>query len=143
MGVEGFIKTILRMKNQCSQPQLLLDFILAEKITGKAEKAIGYTINNTYNDLFEALRQNLKQTCSVLSMKSRMESCRQGPIESVQNFSLRFKQILNELNYAVKASSKESERRIALKLEEKQAMNRYMLNLRREVGTQVRSMKPL
>ena len=143
MGIEDFIRTILRIKNQCSQPQLLLDFILAENITGNAEKAIRYTTINTYNDLFEALRQNLKQTGSVLSIKSRMESCEQGPTESVQTFFLRFKQISNEFNYAVQLSSDESERRIALKLEEKKAINRYMLNLRRENGTQVRSMKPI
>ena len=60
MGVEDFIKKILRTKNQCSQPQLLLDFILAKKITGDTENAIRYTTSNTYNDLFKALRQNLK-----------------------------------------------------------------------------------
>lgn len=66
MGVEDFIKIVMRMKNQCSQPQLLLDFILAEKINGNADKAIRYTPINTFNDLYEALRQNLKQTGSIL-----------------------------------------------------------------------------
>ena len=117
-----------------------MDFILAEKITGNAEKAIRYTTINTYNDLFETIRQNLKQTGSVLSIKSRIESCKQGPTESVQNFSVRFEQILKKLNYAAQAPLEESERRIALKSEKKQAINRYMLNLRREIGIQVRSM---
>ena len=48
MGVEDFIKTILRIKNQCSQPQLLLDFILAEKIT--------ITLNHTYNLTTQTLK---------------------------------------------------------------------------------------
>ena len=72
-----------------------------------------------------------------------MESYKQGATESFQNFSSRFKKIFNELNYAVHASSEESERRITLKIEEKQLINRYMLNLRREIGTQVRLRKPI
>lgn len=142
MGVEDFIKIVMRMKNQCSQPQLLLDFILAEKINGNADKAIRYTPINTFNDLYEALRQNLKQTGSILSIKSKIESCKQGSNETVQNFSLRFKQILNELNYAVQASSEGTERQLRLEIEEKEAINRYMLNLKREIGIQVRAMKP-
>lgn len=143
MGVEDFIKIVTRTKSQCSQPQLLLDFILAEKITGNADKAIRYTPINTFNDLYEALRQNLKQTGSILSIKSKMESCKQGPNETIQNFSLRFKQILNELNYAVQASSEGTERQLRLEIEEKESINRYMLNLKREIGIQVRAMKPI
>ena len=143
MGVEDLIKIVSRMKTQCSQPQLLLDFIIAEKITGNAEKAIRYTSINTFSELYEARRQSLKQTGSILSIKSKMESCKQGINESVQNFSLRFKQILNESNYAVQSSSDDSERKLRLKIEEKEAISRYMLNLKREVGIQVRAMKPL
>ena len=90
----------------------MFDLILAEKSTGNAEKAIRYTTINTYNDLFEGLRQDLKQTGSVLSIKIRIESCKQGPTESVQTFSLRFKQILNELNYELKIRRKTSHQQI-------------------------------
>ena len=38
--VEEFIRTVQRLRQQCSQPDLLLDFILAEEIQQKAERAI-------------------------------------------------------------------------------------------------------
>ena len=34
LGTGDFIKIVSRIEMQCAQPQLLLDFILAEKITG-------------------------------------------------------------------------------------------------------------
>ena len=70
-----------------------------------------------------------------------MEFCKQSLNETVQKISLKFKQILNGLNYAMQASSDEIERRIRLRIEEKGTIKRYMLNLRREIGIQVRSMK--
>ena len=41
--VEDVIKTIEKAREKCSQPELLLDYIIAEKITGQAERAIRYT----------------------------------------------------------------------------------------------------
>ena len=34
------------------------------------------------------------------------------------------------------------ERRVKIKLEEQEAVNRYLLNLRKEIGTQIRLLKP-
>ena len=94
-------------------------------------------------DLFEALRQNFRQSNSLLALKSKLESCKQGVPESVQNFTLRFRQIVNEINYAVQAQHiNPQERRIKIKLEEQEAVNRYLLNLKREIGTQIKLLKP-
>ena len=58
VGVEDFIKTLKRAKTRCTQPNLLLDQVIAKNITGFAERCIPI---NSYEYLFEALRQNLKQ----------------------------------------------------------------------------------
>jgi Zinc knuckle./Retrotransposon gag protein. len=144
IGIEDFIKTIRKARLQCNQPNLLLDFIIAEKITGNAEKAIRYTQIDSYEDLYETLRRNLTQVGSVSSLRSRLESCKQGLTETVQNFNVRFRQLVNELKYAVQAEhSGPMERRIAIGIEEKESLKRYMLNLKREIGLQVRAQKPI
>ena len=142
MGVEDFVKTIKKAKFRCSEPEILLDLILAKKIIGNAEKAIRYIPINSYEDLFIALRQNLKQTNSLVSLKSKLESCKQGMTETVQNFTLRFRQITNEIYYLVQSQHvNPTKRRLKIELEEEEAVNRYMLNLRREIGMQVRLLK--
>ena len=55
-GVEEFIRKVQRIRQQCSQPDLLLDFILAEKIQQQAERAIRFNDIYTYEDLYEGLR---------------------------------------------------------------------------------------
>ena len=51
---------------------------------------------------------------------------------------------MNELKYAVQAEhSRPMERRIAIGIEEKESLKRYMLNLKREIGLQVRAQKPI
>ena len=143
MGIEDFIKTIKKARAQCSQPNLLLDFIIAEKITGNAERAIRYTQIDGYEDLYETLRRNLVQTGSVSSIRSRLENCRQGLTETIQNFNVRFRQLVNELKYAVQAEhTGPMERRLAIGIEEKESLKRYMLNLKREIGLQVKAQKP-
>ena len=61
VGVEDFVKSVKRARMKTSQPNLLLDLIIAKKIQGLAEKAIRYQQINSYDDLYEALRQNLRQ----------------------------------------------------------------------------------
>ena len=84
-----------RAKTRCTQPKLLLDLVIAKKITSFAERAMRYITINSYEDLFEALRQNLKQANSILALKSKLESCKQGTTETVRNFTLRYRQIIN------------------------------------------------
>ena len=66
MGVEGFIKTVKRSRIRCEEPEILLDLILEKKITHAAEEATRYMQINSYEDLYAALRQNLKQTSSLI-----------------------------------------------------------------------------
>ena len=143
MGVEDFIKTVKRARIRCEEPEILLDLILAKKITHVAEKAIRYMQINSYEDLYAALRQNLRQTSSLISLKSKLESCKQGLTETVQNFTTRFRQITNEINYLVQSQHvNPTKRRLKIELEEEEAVNRYLLNLKREIGMQVRLLKP-
>ena len=89
------------------------------------------------------LRQNLKSSNSILALKSKLESCKKGATECVQNFTVRFRQIINEINYAVQAQNvNPMECRIKIKLEEQEAVNRYLLNLKNEIVTQIRLLKP-
>ena len=122
---------------------MLLDLIITKKITGFAEKSIRYLQINSYEDLYDALRPNLKSLNSILALKSKLECCKQGATECVQNFTVRLKQIINEINYAVQAQHvNPMERRLKIKLEEQEAVNRYLLNLKIEIGTQIRLLKP-
>ena len=117
--------------------------IIAKKIQGLAEKAIRYQQINSYDDLYEALRQNLEQNSAILALKSKLESCKQGLTETVQNFTLRFRQIVNEINYAIQSQhTNPIKRRLKMKLEEQEAVNRYLLNLKKEIGIQIRLLKP-
>ena len=95
IGIEYFIKTVKKAKTRCTQPNLLLDLIIAKKITDFAEKSIIFSQINSYEDLYDAFRQNFKSSNSILALKSKLESCKQGATESVQNFTLRFRQIIN------------------------------------------------
>ena len=137
------LQTVKKAKTRCTQPNLLLDLIIAKKITGFAEKSIRYLQINLYEDLYDALRQNLKSSNSILALKSKLESWKQGGTECVQNFTVRFRQIINETNYAVQPQHvNPMERRLKIKLEEQEAVNRYLLNLKKEIGTQIRLLKP-
>ena len=51
--------------------------ISAKEILGTIEILNGQNdINiNSYDDLYDALKQNLKQTNSILALKSKLESC--------------------------------------------------------------------
>ena len=69
IGIEDFIKTVKKAKTRCTQHNLLLNLIIAKKITGFAEKSIRYLQINSYEDLYDALKQNLKSLNSILALK--------------------------------------------------------------------------
>ena len=142
IGVEDFIKNVKRARDRCHQPSILLDLIISKRIQGAAEKAL--RLITSYEDLFSSSRQNIKQTGSVLALKSRLEFCEQGQTETVQNFSIRFKLLVNELRYAIqsKPSASPLERRAGKQVEEEDNINGYLLNLKREIGLQGRLMNP-
>ena len=56
IGIDDFIKTVKKAKTRCTQAKLLLDLIIAKKITGFAEKSIRYLQINSYEDLYDAPR---------------------------------------------------------------------------------------
>ena len=56
MGVENFIKRLQLAKNSCSEPILLLQLTLAEKILDRAERSIRYIKIDTYSELSESLK---------------------------------------------------------------------------------------
>ena len=136
------IKTIEKVRERCSQPELLLDYIIAEKITGQAEKGMRYTNIGRYAQLYSALRTNLINTGSVSALRSRLESCRQGPMETVPKFNNRYRQITNELKYAIQGEHTNIlEGTISIQIEKKESLKRYMLNLKREIVLQVKAQK--
>ena len=99
----------------------------------------------------EAFYCNSCQNSGLFKMKPligkpcrcRVESCRQGN-DKVQTYNIRFRQLLNKFCYAVQIQhQKRTERSIALKVEEKTAMKRYVMNLRDEIDIQVRALRPI
>ena len=120
------------MPEKSSQSDLLLDFILVENITQNAERTIRYLKIQSFSKLYDVLRKNLSLTGSVLALRSKLKSCRQGHTEVVQNFNGRFRQVVNELKYAVQSEySINVERRISIQIEKKESLKKHMLNLRR------------
>ena len=142
IGVRDFIKGVKRARNDCSEPDLLLRFVIAEKIIDHAKRAIRYANIKNYDDLYDALERNLAPVSSIELCRSRLENCRQN-INTVQDYNIRFRQLLNELNYAIQGEyRRRSERDIAIKLEEQVAVKRYIMNLRDEISTQVQPLIP-
>ena len=89
------------------------------------------------------MRTNLNLPGSVSALRSTLESRRQGHTETVQKFNGRFRPAVNELKYAVQPEHSNSvERRIVIQIEDKESFKRYILNLRREIGLQVKAQKP-
>ena len=85
----------------------------------------------------------MKQAGSSQAMKSKLSSCKQGLTELVQNFTLRLWQITNEFNYIIQGQcTNPMEKKIRIKIEEREQLETYLLNLKREIGLQVRLMKP-
>ena len=61
---------------------------------------------------------------------NKLKNLKQGATESVQSFNSRFRQQLNELNYAVQNKNRTpTERRLAIDIEEREALKTYLLNL--------------
>ena len=128
---------------RCSQPDLLVDLIIAEKIKDQAKRAIRFNPIDNYDQLYSALRQNIGIISSVELSRSKPESIKQASTETVQNYNMRFRQQYNELIYAVQnEQSNPTSRRLALPIEEKSAIRRYIMNLRDEIGAQVRPFQP-
>lgn len=84
-----------------SKPLILLKLIIAEKITENAERCIRYHNIETYDQLYQALRTQVSTPVTTNGCRNRLLSTRQGFSETVIQFSVRFRQALSELLYAV------------------------------------------
>ena len=72
---------------------------------------------------------------SVKLCRTKLENCRQNS-DTVQIYNERFRQALNELNYAVQAEHhNKTARKIALQIEERASIKKYIMNLRDEIGS--------
>lgn len=143
MGVEPFITLVKRIKSQCSNPGVLLDWIIAEKIEGEAEKSIRFLSIQDYDDLFKALRTNFGTTGSLETHRTKLSQVIQGAGESTQNFNARFNQRMHELLYAVQSKNPlKHEREICIKNEEQTVLEKYIMNLREELSDRVASKNP-
>ncbi|XP_043474855.1 uncharacterized protein LOC122506621 [Leptopilina heterotoma] len=143
-GVEDFIKNVKRAKGQCYQPDLLLDFIISEKITGNAERAIRYLDLDSYAKLFNALRANLTQIGSVSMLRSKLLNCKQNLTEDIQSFNNKYRKICHELKYAIQSEYTNTiKRQVAIENEESEILKRYMMNIRRDIGLQIKAQRPL
>ena len=142
VGVHDFINTVKRAKIWCSQPGLLLDYIITEKIVGNAKKAIRHCLISSYDDLYKALNTNLATTTTLETCRSKLESIRQNQ-DSVQFYNQKFRSAYNELIYTIQSEySSGIERKLALQMGEKSATKRYVMNLRDDIFHQVRPLKP-
>lgn len=116
-GVEEFIKSVRFARNHCKEPEILLRMIKVSKISGLAERSIRYTPAETYEELFESLRTQVKIPQTINGCRRHLQAIRQGTNESVQSYSLRFKEVFSELTYAIQAKHRGVARRLATEQE--------------------------
>ncbi|XP_043591765.1 uncharacterized protein LOC122571744 [Bombus pyrosoma] len=80
---------------------------------------------------------------AISNCRDKLKNLKQGATESVQFFNSRFRQWLNELNYAVQNENRtRTERRVAIDIGEREALKTYLLNLRYEIGQMVVASDP-
>ena len=70
-----------------------------------------------------------------------MDEIKQQAIETVQSYNVLFRQQLNEVKYTVQNDNTGMERILALQIEDKAAIKKYIMNLKEEIGSQVRPLK--
>lgn len=139
LGIEDFITSVKRARDRCSDPDLLLDLIIAEKIQENAERAIRYLDITSYDILFSELRKNLSNITSVSVCRKKLRGTRQNN-DCVQTFNIKFRQGSNELKYAIQSEqSNPLERRILLKDADKSAISAYIENLKYKIAVQVKA----
>ena len=71
-----------------------------------------------------------------------MNEIKQQATETVQSYNSRYRQQLNELKYTVQNGHTGMERVLALQIEDKAAIKKYIMNLKEEIGSQVRPLRP-
>ncbi|KAK1118217.1 hypothetical protein K0M31_015262 [Melipona bicolor] len=145
IGVEEFIKSVklARTRVKVNDQIILLRMVIAEKITDRAKQSIRFCQITSYEELFSALRTRVSIPSTVSGSRSKMQHIRQGTNETVQSYSNRFKQALNELEYAIQAKhSNPIARNLALERENAEAIKFYIYNLRPDLGYCILPMRP-
>ena len=65
IGIKDFIDNVRYARSQCSNRCLLVELILAEKITGHAERSLRYLRITTYEGLYDVLRSKLNTPMTI------------------------------------------------------------------------------
>ena len=142
-GVEEFIKSVEIARTRVSDTASLLRMIVTEKITNRAKQSIQFCQITTYEELYKTLRTRVSIPITVSGNRNKMQNIKQGTNETVQSYSNRFRQALNELEYAVQAKhSNPITRNIALEEENKEAIRFYIYNLRTDLAQYIIPMRP-
>ncbi|CAL7932992.1 unnamed protein product [Xylocopa violacea] len=143
VGVEDFIKEVRSLRSMCTERTLLLKAIKVEKITGKAAQSIRNINIDSYASLYDALRSNVTVQASSDEFSEQLRDLKQGATESVQNFNIRFRRILNKLTYAITNEYPQPiTRRVMMEATMKRVTRIYMNGLKREIGHMIFSSKP-
>ncbi|XP_076649849.1 uncharacterized protein LOC143364276 [Halictus rubicundus] len=143
IGVEDFIKEVRSMRNMCTEKELLLKAIKVEKIIGKAAQGIRNLQIESFGELYEALRSNVATQVTTDEYSEQLREIKQGKEESVQNFNIRFRRVLNKLTYAITNEYPQPiTRRIMMEATMKKVNRIYLKGLRREIGRTLLANEP-
>ncbi|KAK1132223.1 hypothetical protein K0M31_016345 [Melipona bicolor] len=142
--MEEFIESVRFARTRVSDTASLLRMILTKKITDRAKQSIRFCRITSYEELYATLRTQVSPIPSTVSgSRNKMQNIKQGIHETVQSYSNRFRQALNELEYAVKAKhSNPTARNLILKEENAEAVRFYICNLRIDLARCMIAMRP-
>ncbi|CAK9820088.1 hypothetical protein ANTQUA_LOCUS10442 [Anthophora quadrimaculata] len=143
VGVEDFIKEVRALRSMCTEQTLLLKAIRVEKIVGKAAQSIRNIAIDDYTSLYDALRNNVAVQASSDEFNEQLRELKQGVTETVQNFNIRFRRVLNKLTYAITNEYPQPiTRRVMMEATMKRVTRIYINGLKREIGRMIFTSKP-
>ncbi|KAK1118220.1 hypothetical protein K0M31_015265 [Melipona bicolor] len=140
IGVEEFIKSVKLAKTRVND-QITNDY--CRKITDRAKQSIRFCSISSFEELFSALRTHVSIPNTISGSRNKLQNIRQGNNETVQSYSNRFRQALNELEYSIQAKYGNSiSRNLALEQENAEAIKFYIHNLRPDLAYCIMVMQP-
>lgn len=143
VGVEDFIKEVRELRNMCVEKELLLKAIKVEKITGKAAQGIRNIPISSFGELYEALRLNVATQVTADEYSEQLRETKQRKEESVQNYNIRFRRILNKLTYAITNEYPQPlTRKIMMEATMKKVNRIYLKGLQRDIGRIILANEP-
>lgn len=142
IGVEEFIKSVKLARTRVNDQTILLRMIIAEKITDRAKQSIRFCSISSFEELFSALRTHVSIPNTISGSRNKLQNIRQGNNETVQSYSNRFRQALNELEYSIQAKyGNPIARNLALEQENAEAIKFYIHNLRPDLAYCIMAMR--